>query len=193
MSEREAREMLRDMKEKSAFMVDLAYSSVIYDNRDLAEEVYEMEEFIDDLNDRFQRLAIRDVKADELEVNEALAMIQLAMCSEMIADGAREIADVQLRDVELHPIVRESIMESNEVFVRAAIDPSSVFAGRSLGDLELASETGMWIIALKRDGRWTYDVDSHTVLKPGDVVLARGAREGMDHFTALSEGEDRKI
>jgi len=193
MSEREAQEMLRDMKERAAFMVDLAYSSVIYDNRDLAEEVYELEEFIDDLNDDFQRLAIRDVKTDELEVNEALAMIQLALAAEMIADGAREIADVQLRDVELHPIVRESIMESNEVFVRASIDPSSVLAGRSLGDLELASETGMWIIALKRDGRWTYDVDKHTALQPDDVVLARGAREGMDHFKALTVGKDRKI
>ncbi|MBS3773127.1 MAG: PhoU family transcriptional regulator [Candidatus Thermoplasmatota archaeon] len=193
MSEREAQEMLRDMKERAAFMVDLAYSSVIYDNRDLAEEVYELEEFIDDLNDDFQRLAIRDVKTDELEVNEALAMIQLALAAEMIADGAREIADVQLRDVELHPIVRESIMESNEVFVRASIDPSSVLAGRSLGDLELASETGMWIIALKRDGRWIYDVDKHTALQPDDVVLARGAREGMDHFKALTVGKDRKI
>lgn len=193
MSEQEAQEMLRDMKEKAAFMVDLAYSSIIYDNRDLAEEVYELEEFIDDLNDNFQRLAIRDVKTDELEVNEALAMIQLATCSEMIADGAREIADVQLRDVELHPIVRESIMESNEVFVRATIDPSSVLAGRSLGDLELASETGMWIIALKRAGRWTYNANKDTVLQPGDIILARGAREGIDHFMALTKGTDKEI
>ena len=193
MSEQEAQEMLLDMKEKAAFMVDLAYSSIIYDNRDLADEVYELEEFIDDLNDRFQRLAIRDVKADELDVDEALAMIQLALASEMIADGAREIADVQLRDVELHPIVRESIMESNEVFVRHIIDHSAVLADRSLGDMELASETGMWIIAFKRDGKWTYDVDKRTVLQPGDVVLARGAREGMKHFAALTTGEDREI
>ncbi len=193
MSEQEARETLRDMKERAAFMVDLAYSSVIYDNRDLAEEVYELEEYIDDLNDHFQQLAIQDVKTDELEVNEALAMIQLAMCSEMIADGAREIADVQLRDVELHPIVRESIMESNEVFVRASVDPSSVLADRSLGDMALASETGMWIIALKRDGRWTYDVDKATRLQPGDVVLARGAREGATHFRALADGTEKKI
>ncbi len=193
MSEQEAQEMLRDMKEKAAFMVDLAYSSVLYDNRDLAEEVYELEEFVDDLNDRFQQMAIRDVKTDELDVSEALSMIQLAMCSEMIADGARAIADVQLRDVELHPIVRESIMESNEVFVRATIDPSSVLAGRSLGEMELASETGMWVIALKRAGRWTYDIGRDTLLQPDDVVLARGAREGMEHFRALTTGVDREI
>ncbi|MDD3493326.1 MAG: PhoU domain-containing protein, partial [Candidatus Thermoplasmatota archaeon] len=95
MSEQEAEEMLLEMKEKAEFMVDLAYSSIIYDNRDLAEEVYELEEFIDGLNERFQRLAIRDVRNDQLDVDEAMVMIQLAMCSEMIADSARAISDIQ--------------------------------------------------------------------------------------------------
>jgi len=68
MSEKEAEEMLLELKEKAELMVDLAYSSIIYDSRELAEEVYELEEFIDVLNDKFQRLAVKDVKNDELEV-----------------------------------------------------------------------------------------------------------------------------
>ncbi len=193
MSEKEAEEMLLELKEKSELMVDLAYSAVIYDNRDLAEEVYELEEFIDVLNDKFQRLAINDVKKEELELNDALAMIQLAICSEMIADGAREIADIELRDVELHPIIRESILASDEVFIRTVISSSSVLNGKKLGDMELASKTGMWIIAIKRNGKWIYDIDKNTVLKAEDVVFARGAREGIGHFTALAEGKEYEI
>ncbi|MCD6299159.1 MAG: PhoU family transcriptional regulator [Thermoplasmata archaeon] len=193
MSEKEAEEMLLEMKEKAELMVDLAYSSVIYDSRDLAEEVYELEEFIDVLNDKFQQLAIRDVKNDELEVNDALAMIQLAICSEMIADGAREIADIELRDVELHPVIRESILESDEVFVRTTIAPSSVLNGKKLGDMELASKTGMWVIAIKRNGKWIYDMDKNTVLKEGDIVFARGVKEGIEHFSALAEGNEEEI
>ncbi|MEA2053862.1 MAG: TrkA C-terminal domain-containing protein [Candidatus Thermoplasmatota archaeon] len=193
MSEKEAEKMLLELKEKAAFMVDLAYSSVIYDSRDLAEEVYELEEFMDVLNDNFQRLAIRDVKNEELEVNDALAMIQLAICSEMIADSAREIADVELRDVELHPIIKESVLASDEVFVRATVAPSSILKDKKLGDIELASKTGMWIIAIKRKNRWIYDPDKNTILKEGDIVFARGAREGMDHFTALTEGKEKEI
>jgi len=193
MSEKEAEEMLLEMKEKAELMVDLAYSSVIYDSRDLAEEVYELEEFIDVLNDKFQQLAIRDVKNDELEVNDALAMIQLAICSEMIADGAREIADIELRDVELHPVIRESILESDEVFVRTIIAPSSVLNGKKLGDIELASKTGMWVIAIKRNGKWIYDIDKNTVLKGGDVIFARGVKEGIEHFSSLAEGKEGEI
>ena len=193
MSENEAEEMLLEMKEKAEFMVDLAYSSVIYDNTDLAEEVYELEEFMDDLNERFQRLAIRDVKNDELGVDEAMAMIQLAICSEMIADGARAISDIQLRDVELHPIIKESILESDEVFVRETIGFSSVLNDATLGELELASKTGMWIIAIKREGHWMYNVDKKSKLLEADIVLARGVREGMDHFARLASGDDQEI
>jgi len=193
MSEKEAEEMLLELKERAELMVDLAYSSVIYDNINLAEEVYELEEFIDVLNDKLQRLAIKDVKNEELDVNDALAMIQLAICSEMIADGAREIADVELRDVELHPIIKESILESDEVFVRAVIAPSSVLKDRKLKDMELASKTGMWIIAIKRKGRWVYEIDKNTVLKEGDVIFARGVREGIEHFNALTEGTEEEI
>lgn len=193
MSEKEAEEMLLELKEKAELMVDLAYSSVIYDSRDLAEEVYELEEFIDVLNDKFQQLAIRDVKNEELEVNDALAMIQLAICSEMIADGAREIADIELRDVELHPVIRESILESDEVFVRTVISPSSILKGKKLGDMELASKTGMWVIAIKRNGRWIYDISKNTALKEGDIIFARGVKEGKEHFNSLAEGKEKEI
>ncbi len=193
MSEKEAEEMLLELKEKAELMVDLAYSSLIYDNKEIAKEVYELEDFVDKLNTSFQELAIRDVKKEELEVNEALAMIQLGICSEMIADAAREIADVELRDVELHPIIKESVLESKEVLVRVVISPSSVLKNKKIGDIELASKTGMWIIAIKRKNRWIYGAEGDTILKEGDIIFARGAKEGMEHFIALAEGKEKEI
>ncbi|KAA0001747.1 MAG: PhoU family transcriptional regulator [Thermoplasmata archaeon] len=193
MSEKEAEEMLLELKEKAELMVDLAYSSIIYDNKDIAREVYELEDFIDKLNVDFQELAIKDVKNEELEVNEALAMIQLGICSEMIADAAREIADVELRDVELHPIIKESVLESKEVLVKAVISPTSILKNKKLGEIELASKTGMWIIAIKRKNEWIYGAGGDTILREGDIIFARGTKEGMEHFIALAEGKEKEI
>ena len=193
MSEKEAEELLLELKEKAELMVDLAYSSVIYDNREIAQEVYNLENFIDNLNDRLQKLAIEDVKKGELEVNEALAIIQLGASSEAIADAARDIADVELRDVELHPIIKESVMESEEVIVRAKLSPSSVLADKKLGEIKLASQTGMWVIAIKRGERWIYDPGKNVELKGGDVLFVRGSKEGMEHFIKLAEGEEKEI
>jgi uncharacterized protein with PhoU and TrkA domain len=193
MSEKEAEEMLLELKEKAELMLDLAYSSVIYDNKDIAKEVYELEDFIDILNVNLQKLAINDVKNDELGVNEAMAIIQLGIASEMIADAARGIADVELRDVELHPIIRESILESEEILVRTIISSSSILKNKKLGNVELASKTGMWVIAIKRKSKWIYGADGNTTLEEDDIIFARGAREGMDHFTALTEGKEKEI
>jgi len=191
MSEEEAEEMLLEIKEKAELMVDLAYSSLLYDNDEIAKEVYELEEHIDKLNDDLQELAIRDAKKGELETNEALAIIQLGISSELIADAARDIADIQLRDVEIHPILRESILESNEVILKTTISSDSVLKDKKLGDLKLASETGIWILAIKRNGRWIYDPDKRVTLKENDVIFAKGNKEGKDHFIALAEGREK--
>jgi len=193
MSEKEAEELLLELKEKAELMVDLAYSSVIYDNGDIAQEVYQLENFVDNLNEKLQKLAIEDVKKGELEVNEALAIIQLGASSEAIADAARDIADVELRDVELHPIIKESVMESDEVLLMVSLTPDSVLAGKRLGEVKLASQTGMWVIAIKRGEKWIYDPDKNTELREGDILFARGSREGMEHFRALASGKEKEI
>jgi uncharacterized protein with PhoU and TrkA domain len=193
MSEKEAEEVLLELKEKAELMVDLAYSSVLYDNREIAEEVYELENFVDELNEKFRELAIKDVKNGELAMNEALAMIQLAMCSEMIADAAQEIADVKLRDVELHPILKESILESQETLVKTCISSISILCNKRLDEIELASQTGMWVIAIKRNNKWIYGASGSTILYDGDILFARGSKEGREHFIALATGEDKKV
>ncbi len=192
MSEKEAENILLEMKNKAELMVDLAYSSVIYDNIELAKEVYELEDEIDEINDRLQKLVIRDAIAGEVDENEALAIIQLAYCAEAIADAAREIADVELRDIELHPIIKESILESEEVLIKVKVS-SSVLSDKKLGDVDLASNTGMWIIAIKRNGEWIYNANKDTVIKEGDIIFARGVREGVEHFISLVEGREKNI
>ena len=193
MSEKEAEETLLELKEKAALMVDLAYSSIIYDNKEIAQEVYELEDLMDDLNKRLQRLILKDVKNDDLQVDEALAILRLAISSEMISDAAQEIADVQLRDVELHPVLRESLLESDEVFNKARVSTRSVLRDHTLGGLELASKTGVWVIAIRRKKRWIYGATEDTHVREKDILFVRGAKEGMDHFIRLAKGEDQEL
>lgn len=193
MSEKEAESILLELKEKAELMVDLAYSSVIYDNKKLAEEVYDLENFVDGLNENLQKLAISDAVAGELDVNEVVAVLKLGALSEAIADAAREIADVELRDVELHPIIKESVLESEEVLVRVRVAENASLVNRTLGDMRLASATGMWVIAIKRGNRWIYDPDKHAEIKAGDILFVKGAKEGMEHFIALAEGEEKEL
>ena len=101
MSENSVDDIVLEIKDKSELMVDLAYSSLLYDNTTIAKEVYDLEELIDELYQEIQKQTLEEVRKKDLSVNDALSILRLAECGEKISDAALEIADVELRDVEL--------------------------------------------------------------------------------------------
>ena len=69
MSENSVDEIVLEIKDKSELMVDLAYSSILYDNTTIAKEVYDLEELIDGLYQEIQKQTLEEVRKKELSVN----------------------------------------------------------------------------------------------------------------------------
>lgn len=186
-------ERVLEIKDKSELMVDLAYSSLLYDNTTIAEEVYDLEKLIDTLYHEIQQQTLKHVQKKELSLPDALSVLRLAECGEKIADAALEIADVELRDVELHPILKMSIRESDAVFTRVKIQEHSVLCGRTFGELRLGSETGMWVIAMRHKDKWLYGPNKHTRIDPEDILFAKGPEDGEKHLMDLASGQTDTI
>lgn len=186
-------EIVLEIKDKSELMVDLAYSSLLYDNKTIAKEVYYLEDFIDNLYKTLQKKTLENVENKKLSIDNALTVLRLAEATEQIADAAQEIADVELRDVELHPILKLSIRDSDVVFTRVQVDPRSILCGKTLGELKLGSETGMYVRAMRHEDRWLYGPDKKTRIDPGDILFARGPEDGEKHLTELAKGLTNKI
>lgn len=182
-------QMVLEMKDISELSIDLAYSSLLYDSEDIAQEVEELEEILDSLQKRLQRRALEALAAGTLEVDQALALIRLAQASEVISDAALDIADVVLRDVELHPVLAAVVRDSDVIITRGRIHPGSMLAGQTLGDATLESETGMRVIAIKRGALWIYGPDADTDLQENDVLVARGPDEGEKILHDVLEGK----
>ena len=193
MTGKTAEEIVLEIKDKSELMVDLAYSSVIYDNKTLAKEVYDLENLIDDLYHTLQRRTMEDVKKETLSVDDALVLQRLAHAGEQIADAAQEIADVELRDVEMHPILKMSIRDSDIVFTRVKVEPQSILCGKTLGQLKLASETGMMIIAMRHHDKWLYGPNKNTRIDPDDILFAKGPEDGEKHLIELATGKSAEL
>jgi len=193
MSGNSVEDMVLEVKDKSELMVDLAYSSLIYDNRTIANEVYDLEELIDELYQEIQKHTLEDVRKKDLEITDALSILRLAECGEKISDAALEIADVELRDVELHPILKLSIRESDQVFTRVEVKSQSVLSGKTLGKLNLGSETGMTIIAMRHKKRWLYGPNKKTMIDEGDILFAKGPEDGEAHLIDLATGATDEI
>ncbi len=193
MKKKTVKDIVLEIKDKSELMIDLAYSSLLYDNKTIAKEVYDLEDQIDGLYKSLQRYTLEQVKNKKLSVNDALTVLRLAEAAEQIADAAQEITDVELRDVELHPILKMSIRESDVVFTRVQVKDNSVLCNKTLGELKLASETGMMVIAMRHGDKWRYGPNKNTKIDPGDVLFAKGPEDGEKHLIDLATSKTDKI
>jgi len=193
MKKKTVEDIVLEIKDKSELMVDLAYSSLIYDNKTIAKEVYDLEDLIDNLYQTIQRKTLEGVKNKDLSIDDALTVLRLAECSEKIADAALEIIDVELRDVELHPILKMSIRESDVVFTKVHVEPNSILCNKTLGKLKLGSETGMLVIAMRHQDKWLYGPNKNTMIDPGDILFAKGPEDGEKHLIELASGITNEI
>ncbi|MEO2151902.1 MAG: potassium channel family protein [Thermococcus sp.] len=169
----EIRDCLVEMKDLSALMVDLAFSSVLYNSEEIAEEVYLLEEKMDDLTLKVKKLALRAAKSEE-DPESLLSIIDLADINERISDAAYAIADIILRDIEPHPIIRRIMEDTEEELGRVTVRPGSVLIGKTLQQLKLPSKIGTRILAIKRGTRYIYNPGKDDVIQEGDVLIAVG-------------------
>lgn len=193
MKKKSPEDVVLEIKDKSELMVDLAYSSLIYDNKIIAKEVYDLETLIDSLFQKIQKDSLEEVKRGKLSVNSALTLMRLAQAGEEIADAAQEIADVELRDVELHPILKLSVRESDEILTKIQVKKNSILCGKTLGKIKLGSETGMMIIAMRHKDRWLYGPNKNTRIDENDILFAKGPEDSEKHLIDLAQGLTNEI
>ncbi|MEM2513901.1 MAG: PhoU domain-containing protein, partial [Candidatus Bathyarchaeia archaeon] len=147
-----AREILLEMKNLSELMIDLAYSAALFNDRDLAEDVIELEERIDTLAyllDIEIMIAARD--AEDAKILSGVAKV--ASAADKISDAAGDIAAIVLQGIGVHPIITEIFERVMERLARIKVPDSSPAIGAKLADLDPAS-MGIDIIAIRRNKDW---------------------------------------
>jgi uncharacterized protein with PhoU and TrkA domain len=188
----EQEELLLQVKDTSEIMIDLAYSSLIFHDRELADEVLLLNEYVKDLNGRLEEIIIERVSRDK-DLDRAITYIRLSRAMEDIGDSAEKIADVVLRDIKVHPVLAESILESGTSIAREVITAESVLAGKPLRETSLATDTGWFLLVVKRGGKWIIGPDGETVLQPGDIIFARGPLQSRGHLCRLCRGKTQQV
>jgi uncharacterized protein with PhoU and TrkA domain len=181
------RETLIQMKDISELMIDLAYSSALFNNKALAEEVMELEQKMDDLVYQLNMnlmLAARDREDAETLVGVS----RVGSLTNNISDAAADIAGLVLNDISIHPVVREVFQRTEEHLARMNILETSVLLGGTVEDLDLAAKIGVDIIAIRRGKHWLINPDKE-LLMPMDVILARGTDSGLKKLMDAASGK----
>ena len=78
---------------------------------------------------------------------------------------------------------------AEEVSHRVLVNEGSHLAHRPLSAHELPVQTGMRVMAVRRDRQWITDVDGDLIIVPGDALFLRGSPDGVARLRELAAAE----
>jgi uncharacterized protein with PhoU and TrkA domain len=180
--------MLVELKDTSELMLDLAYSSILLNSKELAEEVQALEEHMDKLHTDFELLVLSTCISPE-ESKNFLGLIRIGVVTENIADAAAQIAEVVLREIKPHPVLALAIEEAEETVVHVQVSKESPLVGKTLREAQVHEETGMWVLVVRRGGKWVRP-SPDLKINAGDVLIASGYAEGGEDLKKLASPEN---
>jgi uncharacterized protein with PhoU and TrkA domain len=184
-------DLLVEMKNSAEVAVGLAYTALLFNDQALAAEVANLEARSDVLHDELESWVLRSAQ-EARNPDDLRGLIRLAHASEMIFDSAREMTRLVEAGEELHPVIAAAIVESDEVGYEGVVSPGSAADGKSIKDLSVETETGMFVLAVQRGRRWTYRPKPRFVFGAGDRVIALGPADGCDELDGLV-GMEREL
>jgi uncharacterized protein with PhoU and TrkA domain len=185
-------DLLVEMKNLSELMIDLAYSAALFNDKELAEDVMELESRIDTLAyllDMEIMIAARDAE----DAETLIGVSTVAAAADKISDAAADIAAIVTRNIGIHPIIGEIFEKVEERLMKATVKEGSVITRKRIGDLDLAARMGVDIIAIRRNKDWILDPEDTERIFLGDILITRGAPVGIKEFKDLAEGRLKKL
>lgn len=183
------RDLLREMKNLSELMIDLAYSAALFNDKELAEDVLHLESYIDTLSYLLGMEVMVAAGGDPQDAEALVGIYAVASATDKISDAAGDIAAIVTRDIGVHPIVGSIFERVEERLMKATVKEDSVISGKQIGELDLAARMGVDIIAIRRNKDWIINPKGSERVFSGDILITRGAPLGTKEFKDLAEGK----
>lgn len=181
------KELLTEMKDISELVIDLAYSAVLFDNEDIAEEVKYLDVRMDKLNYDIRMMTMLATRTKD-DAEKLAGILQVAEAAETISNAAGDIVNLLYRE-KTGPILPKILKKADEKLFRIKVLKESKACNQKIGDLKVEAETGMRIIAIRRDECWIYNPQSDTTIQAEDWLITRGTDEGYQDLSKFLHGE----
>ena len=177
-------DLLVEMKNSAEVAVGLAYSALLFNDQALAAEVTNLETRSDAVHDELESWVLRSA-LEARNPDDLRGLIRLASASETIFDSAREMTRLVEAGEELHPVIAAALVESDEVGYEGVVSAGSSADGKSIKELAVETETGMFVLAVQRGRRWTYRPKPRFAFEAGDRIVAIGPAEGGEELDRM--------
>ena len=178
-------DVLVEMKNVSEVAIGLAYSALLFNDQSLAAEVSHLEDRLDEMRERLELWVLRSA-AEQVEPSGLRGLLHLGAAAEELGDAAQQMVWLVEEDEEMHPVLAIALGNSDEVIVRVPVSPRSFLDARTLAEAQLELETGYYLLAIRRAGRYIYRPRGPVQLQAGDELIAIGPEEGRERLADLA-------
>ncbi len=180
------KDILEEMKNLSEVMLDLGYSSVFFNSKDIAREVLLLQERLKELE---QSLYLHLLAASRGSKNEKLiGILEIVESATFVGRAAKNLSELVLKGSGLHPVIREALEHTDESMAKAVVGQNSVIVGRTLGESKLGSELALRIVAIRRGTKWLFNPNKNTEIKGADILIAVGSKISCAKLRRIAKG-----
>lgn len=184
---RGVKDSLKDLINLSSLMLDLAYASIMYEDEEVAKQVLDLEQSVNDLKKAIvihMSLAVRSLASAE----KAISVFKIADVATMVAYEAIEIAKIVLERMKIHQKIKEGFMRADESVSVIQIKKGSRLEGLTIENALIASGVGFDVIGVKRNNRWVINPSNKFELKSGDILVVRGTTDALTCLKTYAGG-----
>ena len=178
-------DLLVELIDTTDMMLDLAYTALIYNNRDIAREVLALEETVDTWHLELELESLR-LCTGPGEERKVLGLIRLGLICEILSDAAASIADLTVRGLEAHEILQTAIEEAEDTVTMVRITGGGTLAGKTIREAQLLERLGLEILAIRKKGVWLYAPGEDVRMEVGDELIACGTRDSIAIFESMA-------
>src|SRR5438128_3710101 len=149
------KDLLVELKDASELMVDLAYAAVFFNDDKIADEVIRLDGRSGELLRRLRTMAMLAARSPE-DAEGMAGVLWIADAIERIGDAASDVARVVAARLGIPDALRPDLRHADEMTARVKVRSDAPAAGRTLRDLSLPTETGMWVMAIRSGIDWEF-------------------------------------
>src|SRR4051794_1701236 len=182
---RNLKDMLSEAKDTSELMIDLAYAALYFEDPDMAEEDMELEEHLSELVHEMRAVSILAARSP-CDADAMASVLQVEGAIERLGNAAVDISRIVTHRLGIPRALVADLSAAEEVSHRVKVRDGSEMALRPLRELEMPTELGMRVVAIRREHDWITDVDGDEVLMPGDVLFVQGTAAGIPELRRLA-------
>jgi uncharacterized protein with PhoU and TrkA domain len=169
------KDIIREMKQNIDLMIDLAYSAIKFGSKEIADEVYKLENRIHELTYLLNFQIIQTNAGGANEAKKLEPIVVMGYSIDKISDALSDIARVVYINSDIRDFTQLFWEYVPEPIIKIRVNSGCEFIEKNRRDIHFRSKHGVDLIAINRDDRWLFSKDE--MIKKDDILIIKGEIE----------------